>query len=126
GFNQGVIAPQLTGSESNSDGAFNSIDNELAELTTIYSMEMPQSYLGLNVARTSPFVCFTGTGHVQHPSFVPTNECDIEDPDLLPTYADWELVFNYLTKDGTVYPQAASFDAEAILSNYFHKPAELR
>ncbi|KAJ3059583.1 hypothetical protein HDU99_006279, partial [Rhizoclosmatium hyalinum] len=74
-------------------------------------MDVAHSYLGLSAARTSPFYSIS-TSVLQ--SFVPSpnKNLDIEDQDLLPTIEDWKLVFNYLTKNGTVYPQAASFDAE--------------
>ncbi|KAJ3077192.1 hypothetical protein HDU99_001218, partial [Rhizoclosmatium hyalinum] len=32
---------------------------------------------------------------------------DMEDPDLIPMLEDWMLVFNSLTKNGTVLPQAS-------------------
>ncbi|ORY39085.1 hypothetical protein BCR33DRAFT_417701 [Rhizoclosmatium globosum] len=45
---------------------------------------------------------------------------DIEDRDLLPTLEDFELVYNDLTRNGTIWPPSMfSFDAESFLVNFY-------
>ncbi|KAJ3081605.1 hypothetical protein HDU99_005247, partial [Rhizoclosmatium hyalinum] len=45
---------------------------------------------------------------------------DIEDRDLLPTLEDFELVYNDLTRNGTIWPPSMfSFDAESFLLNFY-------
>ncbi|KAJ3074010.1 hypothetical protein HDU99_001809, partial [Rhizoclosmatium hyalinum] len=54
-----------------------------------------------------------------------SKEWELEDPDLIPTLDDWLLVFNWFTRNGTRFPQAAGFDAEMVLKEYFMKPPSL-
>ncbi|KAJ3063220.1 hypothetical protein HDU99_004943, partial [Rhizoclosmatium hyalinum] len=54
------------------------------------------------------------------------SDWSMEDADLMPTFSDWLLVYNYLTNNGTEFPVSAEFDAERLLQNYFQKCAVLR
>ncbi|ORY45157.1 hypothetical protein BCR33DRAFT_737541 [Rhizoclosmatium globosum] len=51
---------------------------------------------------------------------------EMEDIDLVPTYDDWLLVYNYFTNYGALFPRATGFDAENMLCSYYTKPAGFR
>ncbi|ORY31489.1 hypothetical protein BCR33DRAFT_856866 [Rhizoclosmatium globosum] len=52
---------------------------------------------------------------------------DLEDPDLMCTFDDWMLVFNWLSRNGTrAIPIARWMDAESMLKEFFYKPPALR
>ncbi|KAJ3295596.1 hypothetical protein HDU79_008785, partial [Rhizoclosmatium sp. JEL0117] len=53
-------------------------------------------------------------------------DTSLEDPDLMPTFEDWLLVFNYYSDDGTSFPLSLFMDVESLLREYFQKPAILR
>ncbi|ORY44869.1 hypothetical protein BCR33DRAFT_784924 [Rhizoclosmatium globosum] len=53
-------------------------------------------------------------------------EWTVEDPDLMPTVFDWQLVHNDLTKNGTALPISFSLDGDSFLRTFFSQPAALR
>ncbi|ORY44871.1 hypothetical protein BCR33DRAFT_850364 [Rhizoclosmatium globosum] len=55
-----------------------------------------------------------------------TCENAVEDPDLMPTVADWALVYDDMTKKGTAPPISFSLDGDYFLRTFFSQPAALR
>ncbi|ORY27858.1 hypothetical protein BCR33DRAFT_601646 [Rhizoclosmatium globosum] len=54
------------------------------------------------------------------------DELAMEDPDLMPTREDWDLVYRYCTKNGTCRPLMVAMDGEYHVSHYFGQSAVLR
>ncbi|KAJ3295600.1 hypothetical protein HDU79_008789 [Rhizoclosmatium sp. JEL0117] len=51
---------------------------------------------------------------------------ELEDTDLLPTFDDFLLVFNYYTDNGKSVSTSDSFDVQSFLVGFYQKPAVLR
>ncbi|KAI9333107.1 hypothetical protein BDR26DRAFT_868603 [Obelidium mucronatum] len=93
------------------------------EQTTIWNTDPHhrQPACNLNTSKTSPQYLPSPPSSISSYNF-----CEIEDPDLLPTLLDYEMVYKPMTSNGWNPPIFSSFDGDNFLKTFFQQPPFFR